>query len=196
VNRISYIDRSLEDARVVPPIFINPSVHIRFMGKQVLICALALVLFTPLCLDTEKDSPTFAEQRFIEAINEQNQTRVELLAAINSEDYTRIQQAISKYNYTTQKLSASISDLCADKNMGTKYDDTCSQRALLIKCNARDVEATALIMRLMHDPLVTKEECNKLVSLTVEQEECRNLAQTYVPTQQGKEALEKYCEEL
>jgi hypothetical protein len=166
------------------------------MDNLVLIFSLVLVLVTPLCLNPANEEPSPVEQRFFDTAKEQNQSREDLLEAIHSEDYTRILQAISKYNYSTQRLSAGISDLCADKNMGTKYDDTCSQRALLNKCNARDVEATALIMRLMHDPLMTKEECNKLVSVTLEQEECRNLAQTYVPTQQGKEELEKACGEL
>jgi len=43
---------------------------------------------------------------------------------------------------------------------------------------------------------MTKEDCNKLLSLTDEQEECRNLAQKYVPTRQDKAAIEKACEEL
>ena len=40
------------------------------------------------------------------------------MAAIKSEDYTLILKALSKYNYATQKLSAGIIDLCADKEMG------------------------------------------------------------------------------
>jgi uncharacterized secreted protein with C-terminal beta-propeller domain len=166
------------------------------MDNLVLIFSLALVLVTPLCLNPANEGPSIAEQRFLDTVKENNQTKEDLKAAIDSEDYTKILQAISKYNYSIQKLSAGISDLCADKEMSEKYSETCSQTELLKRCNTGDVEGTVLIMRLIHDPQMTKEDCNKLLSLIDEQEECRTLAQTYVPTRQDKAAVEKYCEEL
>jgi len=88
------------------------------MDKQVLIYLSALILVTPLCMDSTKEGPSLVEQRFLDSIKEHNQSREDLLAAIKSEDYTLILKALSKYNYATQKLSAGIIDLCADKEMG------------------------------------------------------------------------------
>jgi hypothetical protein len=177
-------------------ILINQSAHIRIMDKQALIYALTLILFMPLCLDSAKEAPPPVEQRFLDTIKEHNQTKEDLKAAMDSEDYTEIRRAISKYNVSTQKLSAGIFELCADEKMKKKYSETCSQTELLKRCNTGDVEGTALIMRLIHDPAMNKEDCNKLLSLISEQEGCRTLAQTYVPTRQDRAAVEKYCEEL
>jgi hypothetical protein len=166
------------------------------MGKQVLLLALSFLLLMPLCTDPAKEGTYRTEQIFLFSIKEHNQTKVDLKTAIDSRDYTEILRAISRYNESLRRLSTSTVELCLDKNMRKKYSETCSRNVLLNRCNTRDIECTALAMRLIHDPAMTKDECDRLLLLTGEQEECRILDQSYVPTKKDREAVETLCSEL
>lgn len=93
-------------------------------------------------------------------------------------------------------LAEGMSRLCADEKLKEKYADTCSQSELLDRCNKRDVLGAALMMRMIHDPAVTKEDCNRLLSLIGEQEECRAIAQTYVPAWEDLGEIKTFCGSL
>jgi hypothetical protein len=166
------------------------------MDKTGLTLALALIIVMPLCMDSNTEKPSIAEQRFIYSLNEHNKSREELKLALDSGDDTEIHRAISKYNISVQNLDSGISELCMDKKMQEKYKETCSQSKLLGRCNIRDVEGTMLIMRVIHDPSIKKSDCIRLLALIDEQEECRTLSQSYVPSREDRAEIDDFCEKL
>lgn len=165
------------------------------MDKAAILLPALLILLTVLCA-TPRDTVSPAEQGYLSALSWHNQSLGALKEAMDSGDYTEIRRAISKYNASVHEMAAKTSALCADGKLAEKYKKTCSQEAILERCNVRDVEGTTLIMKIVHDPAITNADCGRLLALIDEQEECRSLAQSYVPAMEDREKIQRFCAAL
>ena len=166
------------------------------MDKKALILLLASVLASTLCLDPGAEKSEEAEKHFNDAVAGHGNSRSELKAAIDSGNYADILLMIGKYNYSVRNLDARLAGLCADPDLREKYSEICLKQELLERCNARDVEGTALIMKVIHDPGVSRQDCGRLTDIIIEQEECRVLAQAYVPAQGDRDEAQEMCDSL
>jgi hypothetical protein len=166
------------------------------MNKTGLIFTLALVLITPLCMNMPNEEIPEVEKRFQRSILEHNQSLKEVGVVLNSGGYEKVRIAIGKYNMSVLQAADDVTDLCADPKMSKKYEWTCSNSELINRCNKRDVAITSFLSRKMYNQTINKEECNAIVALIYEQDECGNVSDSFIVSQANRENLKKVCQKI